>query len=412
MRPAACDAAPAMGADEMAAPAMDAPPSTSLQPGQLTVLVCFSAISSTLLLVNKLTLNHIPLPALVSTLQFVVASGTCLVLKATGLAVVDDFEWAKVKPYLLYVCLFGASIFTNMKVLELATVETIIVFRSALPLLVSLLDAAFLGRHLPSRRSCATLLVVAGGATAYALTDDEFRSVRGVRAYGWALVYFVVLSVEMAYGKHIVGPHLGLKSMWGPVMYTNTLAAPLMLAVGVATGETRTLAAMMTTTGKEAAGLGTEAEGAGHDDDGDDGGGDGLLPSGARWDVAGVLLLLLSCVFGTAISYFGFRARKEVTATCFTVVGVLNKMITVLANLLLSAQHASPAGILSLLVCILAATCYQPSPLRSAYLVPLKGDVDAAEAASEMELEPVAPDRGEQGGGSAAMRTASASCSS
>ena len=85
----------------MAAPAMDAPPSTSLQPGQVTVLVCFSAISSTLLLVNKLTLNHIPLPALVSTLQFVVASGTCLVLKATGLAVVDDFEWAKLKPYLL-----------------------------------------------------------------------------------------------------------------------------------------------------------------------------------------------------------------------------------------------------------------------------------------------------------------------
>ena len=67
----------------------------------LWAMLLFSLCSSSLLLVNKLTLNHIPLPALVSTLQFVVASGTCLVLKATGLAVVDDFEWAKLKPYLL-----------------------------------------------------------------------------------------------------------------------------------------------------------------------------------------------------------------------------------------------------------------------------------------------------------------------
>ena len=68
----------------------------------------------------------------------------------------------------------------------------------------------------------------------------------------------------------------------------------------------------------------------------------------------------------------------------------------------------------ALLVCLLAATglAYQQAPPRSAYRVLRKGEVDAAEAASEMELEPVAPDRGEQGGGSAAMRTASASCSS
>ena len=57
-------------------PLQGAPPSNSLQPGQLAVLVTFSVISSTLLLINKLTLNHIPLPALVSTLQFVVAAGT------------------------------------------------------------------------------------------------------------------------------------------------------------------------------------------------------------------------------------------------------------------------------------------------------------------------------------------------
>ena len=75
---------------------------------------------------------------------------------------------------------------------------------------------------------------------------------------------------------------------------------------------------------------------------------------------------------------------------------------------MISELQATTLCCLSLLVCILAATGYQQAPLRSAYLVPLKGEVDAAEAASEMELEPVAPDRRE-GGGSAATRTASAS---
>ena len=47
-------------------------------------------------------------------------------------------------------------------------------------------------------------------------TDKDWRA--GGQAYGWALAYFCVLSVEMCWGKHIVGPHLGLKSMWGPVL--------------------------------------------------------------------------------------------------------------------------------------------------------------------------------------------------
>lgn len=97
----------------------------------------------------------------------------------------------------------------------------------------------------------------------------------------------------MCWGKHIVGPHLGLKSMWGPVLYTNTISVPLMLAVALATGEPARLLQM------------------------------------PAWPAGTVALLLLSCVLGLAISYFGFVARRAVTATCFTVVGVLNKLLTV-----------------------------------------------------------------------------------
>jgi hypothetical protein len=55
-----------------------------------------------------------------------------------------------------------------------------------------------------------------------------------------------------------------------------------------------------------------------------------------------------------------------VTATCYTVLGVANKMITVLANLALWDKHASPAGVISLLVCLLGAALYKQAPVRSA----------------------------------------------
>lgn len=56
-----------------------------------------------------------------------------------------------------------------------------------------------------------------GGAAGYVLTDREFM-LKGWSAYSWVSAYFLVISVEMAYGKHIVGPHLKFASMWGPTM--------------------------------------------------------------------------------------------------------------------------------------------------------------------------------------------------
>ena len=72
-------------------------------------------------------LRSVPLPALVSVLQFGVSSAFVLLLKASGRVAVDGFEWAKVKPYCFYVCLFAGSIYTNMRALELANVEMTVI---------------------------------------------------------------------------------------------------------------------------------------------------------------------------------------------------------------------------------------------------------------------------------------------
>ena len=69
--------------------------------------------------------------------------------------------------------------------------------------------------------------------------------------------------------------------------------------------------------------------------------------------MSAVCWLLLSCLAGVGISWAGFKCQQVVTATAYTVVGVVNKMLTVLVNVLMWDEHASSTGIASLLICVL-----------------------------------------------------------
>ncbi|KAJ4824625.1 GDP-fucose transporter 1, partial [Turnera subulata] len=69
----------------------------------------------------------------------------------------------------------------------------------------------------------------------------------------------------------------------------------------------------------------------------------------------------LSCVFGLAISFFGFAARKAISATAFTVTGVVNKFLTVMINVMIWDRHASPFGLLCLLFTLSGGVLYQQS---------------------------------------------------
>ena len=93
-------------------------------------MLLFSFASSSLLLVNKLCLHVMPLPSFISLTQFVVCALTTKALMLSGQVAEDAFEWRKVKPYCYYVCMFVATIYCNMRALQHANVETIIVFRA------------------------------------------------------------------------------------------------------------------------------------------------------------------------------------------------------------------------------------------------------------------------------------------
>jgi len=218
-----------------------------------------------------------------------------------------------------------------MKVLMTANVETVIVLRSCAPLCVSFTDYCFHQRALPSRRSVFAMIAIFVGASVYVYFEQSQQQVRkqsdeSQEAYAWLASWFALLIFQLTYGKQLV-TGLGLHSTWSPVLYTNALALVPTAGMGYLSGDYDRLKTV-------------------------------------DWTVAGVCWLLLSCVAGVAISWAGFKCQQVITATAYTVVGVMNKLLTVLVNVLIWDKHASPLGIAALCVCLCGGALYEQAPLR------------------------------------------------
>merc|ERR1711988_323616 len=165
------------------------------------------------------------------------------------------------------------------------------------------------------------MLCLVGGAILYVLTDASFV----VSGYVWAGVWYIIFCFDQLYIKHAVDT-VKMRSNWGRVFYTNLWASILLVVLTAAT-EPRVLRSM-------------------------------------KWTFKPVAALAVSCAAGVAMSYFAFLCRSAVSATSFTVIGNVCKILTVLINVLIWDKHASPMGLGALLCCLAAAATYQQSPLR------------------------------------------------
>ena len=76
------------------------------------------------------------------------------------------------------------------------------------------------------------------------------------------------------------------------------------------------------------------------------------------------MTLLFSCVTGCLMGYTGWLCRSMVSATTYTLVGVVNKFLTVLLNVLIWDKHASGLGLCAVLLALLAGVFYQQAPRR------------------------------------------------
>jgi GDP-mannose transporter len=53
-----------------------------------------------------------------------------------------------------------------------------------------------------------------------------------------------------------------------------------------------------------------------------------------------------------------------VSATTYTLVGVVNKFLTLLLNVVVWDKHSTPMGLVAVCLCLLAGTFYQQAPRR------------------------------------------------
>jgi hypothetical protein len=77
------------------------------------------------------------------------------------------------------------------------------------------------------------------------------------------------------------------------------------------------------------------------------------------------VLMLFSSVSGYfKYRYTGWLCRGMISATSFTLVGVVNKFVTVLLNVVVWDKHSTTGGLAAVCVCLLAGSFYQQAPRR------------------------------------------------
>ena len=289
-----------------------------------------------MLVCNKLAVQKLPLPSVVSFSQLLVSAATVLILTLIWPSTMGILEKTKMFSFALYTVLFAGGLYSNMKALLLANVGAVIAARSCLPLIVCLLEWAFMGRGLPGVRSTLSLVGIVSFAVLY-INHDAGVVIEGAVGYAWLLIWWLLIALQMTYGKWMT--EKVEMTQWERVFYTNAFAIPPTILLFFGTDESHKMKDVVV---------------------------------GENWE----LWLAFSCIMGVGISYSGWRTRSLVTATTFTVVGVLNKMATVAFTVVLWPNQASFTSTASLVLCILFGCLYQDAPKRKDALTRKSGEVD------------------------------------
>merc|ERR1719350_1911563 len=89
-------------------------------------------------------------------------------------------------------------------------------------------------------------------------------------------------------------------------------------------------------------------------------------------------LLSISCVAGLGIGYSGWKCRSLISPTSYTLVGVVNKLITITMSIMLTDDHATAQALACLVVAISGAAFYRQAPFRVANNLPTEIEMGEA----------------------------------
>ncbi|XP_028756643.1 GDP-mannose transporter GONST3-like [Neltuma alba] len=283
---------------------------------------CLSA--SLLSIINKWAVMKFPYPGALTALQYLTSAAGVFICGRFKLIEHDSLDLLTMWWFLPAAIIFYLSLFTNSELLLHANVDTFIVFRSAVPIFVAIGETLFLHQPWPSLKTWLSLGTIFVGSVIYVLTDYQFTFM----AYSWALAYLVSMTIDFVYIKHVVMT-IGLNT-WGLVLYNNLEALLLFPLELLIMGELKKIK---------------------HE-----------FSDESDWYSFQVVLPVgLSCLFGLSISFFGFSCRRAISATGFTVLGIVNKLLTVVINLMVWDKHSTWVGTVGLLICMLGGIFYQQS---------------------------------------------------
>lgn len=286
--------------------------------------VAYSTCAATLLVINKAAVDLTPSPAVVVASQLGFAALIARLLIGSDTVDGEVLVWDKVKAFIWVSLLFTLCLVCNVKALAATSVETVIVMRSCSPIFVALFDWKFLGTGAPLPATWGCLFGIAVGAYVYVHFDKGME----VDTYLWPVVYFVSICAEMVFVKHII--NTVKMTTWTRVYYNNVLGFLPTIAFGFMFNEYEGLSETV-----------PEAY------------------SFEWWNR--VVILVVSCCIGLAISFAGFHARTLLSATSFTVLGVANKVISIFLSLFFFGGMANGIkweSLAGLFMCIGFGTAY------------------------------------------------------
>ena len=299
----------------------------SVSSASIAVFVAYFVVSSTMLLFNKACMIVLPAPCTVTLLQVSVTTLLIALAWCCSLVEIQAVDRAVLSQYVTYALIFALGVNFTMRSLAVTNVETVLLFRSCSPVLVAFVDTLCLGREMPSCRSFASMLCIVLGATWFAASELQTET-SGLDVPGVCVntVNLLLTATLMTWGKHV----------------TDSSAVNLTTSVFICNATSIVPIFALVVLEKE------------H-----------LIIREHRWlSLYAVGVLGTSCVMGTALSYLGWKMRVMMSAASFTVVGVLNKVLTILANMMVWTDHAVWSSTIGLMLSLVGGSFYQQARRR------------------------------------------------
>jgi len=282
-------------------------------------------VSSTMLVLNKAVLKYLPVPCIVLLFQVGSSAAILWVLGKTGTLKVDPFTIANAKLFFWNAIAFMLLLYTNAKALESANVESVVVFRTMSIFVTAYGDFKLLKAQALSTASIGSLCLVLSGAVGYVISDKGFKvsNMFWVACYGCANAAYPIVTKLVIKSNDMTS--------WGRTYYNNLMTF-LVFLPGLFILDEHSKAATLGAEGKV--------------------------------NTISIALLVMSCIWGTAISFLGFLCLENITATTFNVMGNANKMLTLVVNGLLWDQHATVQANMCLAVSLFGAGLYGEAKRR------------------------------------------------